>query len=82
MVNEEQLRARLAQMDDAALSEMVRKIGAALGLGGFQTKMMAANPSAVRKKLDAADTGKISELLASLDSATLTALLGTIQEKK
>ncbi len=75
MEPQEQLRAQVAALGDAELQALVRKVGAALGMSGFETKLAAANPRAVRRKLETATSAQISDLLAALDADTLQSLI-------
>ena len=82
MANEKDLLARLDNLDDAALQQMIRSVAAAMGLGTFKTKMLTANPDMVRRKLEQTDPNEISRLLASLDEETLAALLASLGHTK
>ena len=78
MPNQNEILARLEQLDDAALQDMVRGVATALGMGGFQAKMLAANPNLVRRKLENATPEEFSRLIASLDEGSLAALLARL----
>ena len=78
MPNQNEILAKLDQLDDAALQDMIRNVAAALGMGSFKAKMLAANPNIVRRKLEEADSAEFATLLSSLDEVTLASLLARL----
>lgn len=79
MPNQNEILAKLDRLDDATLQDMVRSVASALGMSGFQAKMLAANPDLVRRKLGEADPAEFTKLLSSLDEVTLASLLARLQ---
>ena len=78
MPNQNEILAKLDQLDDAALQDMVRNVASALGMSGFRAKMLAANPNLVRHRLEHATPDEFAQLLNSLDEATLASLLARL----
>ena len=79
---EQALRAKLEQLDDAALQDMVRGVAAALGMSSMKARMLAANPNLVRRKLGEADAAEFNRLLASLDENSRADLLARLKTDK
>ena len=82
MPNQKEILAQLERLDDAALQDMVRGVAAALGMSNMKARMLAANPSLVRRKLEAADPAEFQRLLAALDENSRADLLARLKADK
>ena len=82
MPNQKEILAQLEHLDDAALQDMIRGVATALGMSTMKTKMLAANPSLVRHKLETADPAEFARLLDALDEHSRADLLARLKSSK